>query len=160
MTLGPGEGRESTVTENQNPPPYEPPGQPAEPAPPPPPPPVAPSPADPKEVEEGKVFAILSYALSFIGIPFFLVPLIMRNNHFSLYHAKQCLMIWIAGLAVSIVGGALTVICIGVVILVAGLIFLLVLDVIGLINAINGVQKPIPLIGQWGEDWFKGLQKQ
>ena len=42
----------------------------------------------PKDVEEGRTFAILSYALSFISIPFFLVPLIMRNNEFSLYHAK------------------------------------------------------------------------
>ena len=53
--------------------------------------------ADSKEVEDGKIFAILSYVLNFVGLPFFLVPLIMRNNAFSLYHAKQCLMWWIAG---------------------------------------------------------------
>ena len=49
------------------------------------------------DVEDGKAFAMLSYGLSLIGIPFFLVPLIMRNNEFSLYHAKQCLMMWLAG---------------------------------------------------------------
>ena len=127
-------------------------------------PPPEPAPAGPgelsNEVQQGKTFAILSYALSLIGLPFFLVPLIMRNNEFSLYHAKQCLMIWLGGVAVSIVGSILSVICIGVIILIAGMIFLLVLDIMGLINAVKGLQKPLPVIGQWGEDWFKGLQKQ
>ncbi len=127
-------------------------------------PPPEPATEDPgelsNEVQQGKTFAILSYALSFISLPFFLVPLIMRNNEFSLYHAKQCLMIWLGGVAVSIVGSILSVICIGIIILIAGMIFLLVLDIMGLINAVKGLQKPLPVIGKWGEDWFKGLQKQ
>lgn len=113
----------------------------------------------PQEIEEGKVFAILSYALSIIGLPFFLVPLIMRNNEFSLYHAKQCLMIWLAGIAVGIAGGILTFICIGPIVWIVGYIFLLVISIIGLINAAQGQMKPLPLIGKWGEDWFKGLKK-
>jgi len=120
----------------------------------------APSPAaSPQEVEEGKAFAILSYALSIIGLPFFLVPLIMRNNGFSLFHAKQTLIIWLAGIAVSVAGGILSFICIGIIIWVVGFILLLVLTVIGLINAAQGQQKLLPVIGQWGEDWFKGLKK-
>jgi hypothetical protein len=59
--------------------------------------PAAPAPAPAgggsKEVEEGKAFAVLSYVLGLVGIPFFLVPLIMRNNEFSLFHAKQCLIL-------------------------------------------------------------------
>ena len=112
-----------------------------------------------KEIEEGKVFAILSYALSFIGLPFFLVPLIMRNNEFSLYHAKQCLIIWLGGVALSVISAPLSVICIGVILALVGGIFLLVLNIMGLINAVKGEQKPIPVIGKWGEDWFKGLKK-
>ncbi|OQA29426.1 MAG: Chloroplast import component protein (Tic20) [Verrucomicrobia bacterium ADurb.Bin345] len=113
----------------------------------------------PKDVEEGRTFAILSYALSFISIPFFLVPLIMRNNEFSLYHAKQCLMIWLAGIVVGMVGSLLMVVCVGVILLPAGMIFLLVLAVMGLINAVKGEQKPIPVIGKYAEDWFKGISK-
>lgn len=112
-----------------------------------------------KEVEEGRTFAILSYALGLIGLPFFLIPLIMRNNEFSLYHAKQCLLLWIMGIAASMIGGLLIFVCIGVVLLPAAMIFLLVLDIIGLINAVKGEQKPLPLIGKWAEDWFKGLKK-
>ncbi len=120
----------------------------------------APAPAEPglpKDVQEGKTFAILSYALTLIGLPFFLVPLIMRNNTFALYHAKQCLMIWLGAIAISIVGSILSVVCIGIIILLAGWIFLVVLDIMGLINAVKGLQKPLPLIGKWAEDWFKGL---
>jgi hypothetical protein len=72
------------------------------------PPPAAPAAAIPaKEIEEGKAFAILSYVLSLIGLPFFLVPLITRNNAFSLFHAKQCLLLWLAGVVVSVVSGIL-----------------------------------------------------
>jgi len=120
--------------------------------------PAAPA-AGNNEVEEGKVFAILSYALSFVGLPFFLIPLIMRNNEFSLYHAKQCLILWLAGLVGSVVSGILMVVCIGVFLWVAVCIFCLVLNVMGLINAIKLEMKPLPVIGKWGEDWFKGIKK-
>lgn len=123
-------------------------------------PPVQPGGSQPSsEVEAGKAFAVLSYALSLIGIPFFLVPLIMRNNEFSLYHAKQCLLLWLAAIGVALVGGITTFICIGVILLPAGGIFLLVLNIMGLINAINAQQKPLPLIGKYAEQWFKGITK-
>lgn len=83
----------------------------------------------------------------------------MRNNEFSLYHAKQCLILWLAGIAISVLGGILTIICIGVIVLLGGMIFLLVLNVMGLINAINGKQEPLPIIGRYAEDWFKGITK-
>jgi uncharacterized membrane protein len=114
----------------------------------------------PPEVEEGRTFAILSYALGFIGVPFFLVPLIMRNNEFSLYHAKQCLMLGLCGISVGIVGTILTpVFCIGVILFFAGLVLILVLDILGLVNAVKGEQKPLPVIGKYADDWFKGLKK-
>ena len=125
------------------------------------PPPIPPAAPDPmsKDVEEGRVFAILSYALGLIGLPFFLVPLIMRNNEFSLYHAKQCLVLWLAGIAVSVVSVPLMVVCVGLILLPAAMIFLVVLDVMGLIAAVKGEQKPVPLLGKFGEEWFKGLIK-
>ena len=117
-------------------------------------------PVFPPEVEEGRTFAILSYALGFIGVPFFLVPLIMRNNEFSLYHAKQCLMLGLCGIAVGIVGTILTpVFCIGIILFIAGLVFILVLDIMGLVNAVKGEQNPLPVIGKYADDWFKGLKK-
>ena len=145
---------EKKVPESQ-PAPETPEGKPTPPAPPSEPVPAATA----QEVEDGKAFAILSYALSIIGLPFFLVPLIMRNNEFSLYHAKQTLMIWLLGIVGGTISGILTFICVGVILAVALGIFLLVITIMGLIAAAKGEQKPLPLIGKWGEDWFKGLKK-
>ncbi|MFO7870904.1 MAG: DUF4870 domain-containing protein [Kiritimatiellia bacterium] len=123
-------------------------------------PPEAPASSVPAaEIEEGKMFAVLSYALSFVGLPFFIVPLIMRNNALALYHAKQCLLLWLAGVAVGVVSVPLTLVCIGVVLGPAAGIFILVLCIMGLINAAKGVMEPVPLIGKWAEDWFKGINK-
>jgi uncharacterized membrane protein len=118
------------------------------------------APSFPKEVEEGRTFAILSYALGLIGLPFFLVPLIMRDNEFSLYHSKQCLMLALCGIAVCVVGTILApVFCIGIILWIAGSVFILVLDIMGLVNAVKGEQKPVPVVGKYADDWFKGLKK-
>lgn len=114
---------------------------------------------DAKEVEEGKAFAILSYVLAFVSLPFFLVPLIMRNNDFALYHAKQCLLLWIAGAAGSMVCGLLSLACIGLLMFPLLFIALLVLAIMGLMTASKGEVKPLPVIGKYAEDWFKGIRK-
>ena len=120
---------------------------------------VTPPAALPKEIEEGRTFAILSYVLSLIGIPFFLVPLIMRNNEFSLYHSKQCLMLWLAGLVIAVIGAPLMAICIGFILVPIAGIMLLVLTIMGLMNAVKGKQEAVPVIGKYADDWFKGITK-
>lgn len=114
---------------------------------------------DAKEIEEGKAFAVLSYVLSLIGLPFFLVPLIMRNNAFALFHAKQCLILWLAGLVVSVATVILSFVCIGLILGPVAGIALLVLCIIGLIGASKGEVNTLPLIGKYGEAWFKGIKK-
>jgi uncharacterized membrane protein len=118
----------------------------------------------PQEVSAGKVLAILSYVINFLRIPFFLVPLIMRNDRFSLYHAKQCLGLWLAFLATAVViwsftlvtcgiGAIISLPCFGVLIIGA-----IVLDIIGLVHALNGECKPMPIVGGFSERWFKGIE--
>jgi uncharacterized membrane protein len=113
----------------------------------------------PQEIEEGKVFAVLSYVLCIFGVPFWILPLVMRNNDFALFHAKQCLMLWLAGFAGSAIAAALMLVLVGFVLLPVLLIVLLVLLVIGLVGAINGQAKPLPLIGPYAVEWFKGVRK-
>ena len=112
---------------------------------------------DAATVEAGKTFAILGYALSFVGLPFFLVPVITRDNAYSLYHAKQSMMIWLAGIIVSVVSVILTVICIGPIVGLVGALGLLVLNILGLLQSVNGEAKPLPLVGKYAVEWFKGL---
>lgn len=114
---------------------------------------------DEQEIENGKTFAILSYVLGFLGIPFFLVPLIMRDNDFSLYHSKQCLMIWLVGIVGGTISGILMLVCIGVLTAIAIGVFILVVEIIGLMNSTKGLAKPLPLIGKYAEEWFKGISK-
>jgi len=103
-----------------------------------------------EDVEEGKLFAILSYLIPFV----FIVPLIQKDNHFSLFHAKQVLLLGIAGLGVGILSMIPFLGCI------LFLLFLPVLAfaIIGLVFAIQGLYKPLPLVGDFAEDWFKGMK--
>jgi uncharacterized membrane protein len=112
-------------------------------------------------VQKGKLFGILCYACNFAGLPFWIVPLAMRDNAFSLYHAKQCFVAFLIALAVFLVSIPLApIFCIGFVTGIAAAVFLLVCNIIGLINVSNNVAKPLPIIGRWGEDWFKGITLQ
>jgi hypothetical protein len=49
-----------------------------------------------KEVDEGKVFALLSYASLPTGLPLFAIPMIQRDNAFALQHAKWAGVAWLA----------------------------------------------------------------
>lgn len=114
---------------------------------------VAPAPGvGTQEIEDGKVFAILSYVIPL----FFIVPLIQRNNEFALFHAKQVLLLSIAAIVIN---GALSVSCFLVFLVPIVGTLSLVLAIVGLINAIKGEFKPIPLIGKFAIDWFKGIGK-
>ena len=109
------------------------------------------------DVDDGKVLAILSYIIPILCI----IPLIQKDNNFSLYHAKQCLLLIIASFVLGIASSVLApVFCIGAILGVVGTPFLFVLWVMGLINAIKGEVKPVPLIGKFAEEWFKGIQKE
>lgn len=113
---------------------------------------------DAKTIEDGKTFSILSYALNFISLPFCIVPLITRDNAYSLYHAKQSLTILLASAAVAIISSLLVpIFCLGFITGIVGGIFLFVLNAMGLMQTIKGEAKPLPLIGKYAIDWFKGI---
>ena len=110
--------------------------------------------ADASDVEKNKGMAILAYILFFI-------PLLTgdhKTSPFVKYHTNQAIVLWLAAIAVYI---ALTIIImIFAFVLPWGLwkflriIFYLVryaplvLGIIGIINAVQGQMKPLPVIGQ------------
>jgi len=109
--------------------------------------------ADASDVEKNKGMAILAYILFFI-------PLLTgdhKTSPFVKYHTNQAIVLWLAAIAVYI---ALTIIImIFAFVLPWGLwkfiriIFYLVryaplvLGIIGIINAVQGQMKPLPIIG-------------
>lgn len=105
---------------------------------------------DKNDVDNGKLFAILSYLVPF----FFLVPLIQKTNTFSHFHARQALAFVLLAIALSIVTMLLPLSLLGIVSPVL-LLAQLALIVIGIIHAANGHAKHLPLIGQFADLTFR-----
>jgi len=120
-----------------------------------------------EEIAAGKALAIVSYVCNFFHLPFFLVPLIMRGDRLSLYHAKQCLLLWLTVLVLSLPVGILAfiftvataglgvciVIPLSILIWIAGVI----INIMGIVNAAAGRCEPLPVIGPFAERWFAGI---
>ncbi len=97
------------------------------------------------DVEEGKVWAAIGY----LGI-LFLIPLFAKkDNDFAQYHAKQGLVLFVAGLVASFIG---VVPFLGWIIAPLIGIFTFILFIMGLMNALGGKKKPLPVIGKYGEN--------
>jgi uncharacterized membrane protein len=109
--------------------------------------------ADAADVEQNKIFGVLSYLPPLL----FLVGLLAaRQSKFAMYHCNQGLVLTLAAFAVSIANMILDHILVFIPVLgwlmMAALslgifIGIIVLVIMGIINAVNGVCKPLPLIG-------------
>lgn len=106
-------------------------------------PPAAPK-ADNADAEKNKAMAIIGYIIPIL----FFIPLVTdaKNSLFAKYHANQQLVLLIAAIAVNFIGTFIPVLG-WFVILPIGTIVLIVLAVMGIINAAKGEMKPLPIIG-------------
>ena len=87
-------------------------------------------------------------AIAYLGILFF-VPIITHpKSEFAMFHANQGLLLLLAGIIVSVVGSVIPVLGWFVIAPIGG-IFILVLFILGLINALQGKMKRLPLIGNF-----------
>ncbi|MBD3238204.1 MAG: DUF4870 domain-containing protein [Candidatus Moranbacteria bacterium] len=101
-----------------------------------------------KDAEENKAIAAIGY----IGI-LFLVPLLAKKDSpFALFHAKQGLVVCIIWIGYSIVSIFLTPVpIVGPVSLAALFLIILILNIMGIINALGGKKEKLPVIGEWAE---------
>ena len=114
------------------------------------------------EVQRCRTVALLCYVISIVSI----VPIITRDNEYTLYHAKQGLLLFIAIVAGPVVFTVLmiTLSAVGLGTLVtliswAYWIAVIVLVVIGAMNAWKGLRSPLPVIGPFAEKLFRGITK-
>jgi uncharacterized membrane protein len=100
--------------------------------------------ASSEDVEKNKAMAIIGYIIPIL----FFIPLVTdaKNSPFAKFHANQQLILLIAAVVVNIVGGIIPFIG-WFIILPLGAIFLLVVAIMGIINASKGEMKELPLIG-------------
>jgi len=102
------------------------------------------------DVEEGKPFAFLGVFLTIVG--FLIVFLTKKENKYAMLYAKQGLVLFIAWVAVWVVGWVLVFIPIlGWLVMSVAYILLLVLWIIGWVYALSGEEKEIPLIGKYAK---------
>lgn len=91
-----------------------------------------------QDIEKNKTMAILAYFIFFI-------PLLTdaKDSKFAKFHANQALLVWLVG----VVSWFLTVTFFGAIIGLPLSLVAFVLWIIGLMNAVNGQMKRLPVIG-------------
>lgn len=106
---------------------------------------------DANDVESNKVMAILAYIGILVFVPIFAAP----NSQFARYHASQGLTLFIFEVVYGVIMGILAAILgsvpvVGAIFLaifgLCGLVFL-ILMICGIVNAVNGRAKDLPVIG-------------
>jgi len=110
-------------------------------------PPESPTPpAEPQGEGEGgdKVMALLCYLGILVVIPL----LVKKDDAYVKFHAKQGLVLLIAWIILSII---FVIPFVGWVVGFIGYIILLVLGIIGIVNALSGKMKPLPIVGKFAE---------
>ncbi len=100
-----------------------------------------------KELNKG--MAVLAYVL-------FLVPLLTdaKNDEYVKFHLKQSIGLVVTAIAVNVVGAVVPVLGWFVIAPLGGIV-VFVLWIIGVLNAMNGEKKPLPLIGKFAEENLK-----
>jgi uncharacterized membrane protein len=96
------------------------------------------------DAEKNKAMAIVGYILPIL----FFIPLVTeaKNSSFAKFHANQQLNLLLAAIAVNVVGGIIPVLG-WFIILPFGSLALIVLAIMGIVNAAKGEMKKLPLIG-------------
>lgn len=104
-----------------------------------------------QSVEDGKTIAIISY-ITLIGLIIALVMNGEKKNPFAKFHIRQSLGLMLTSLATSIIG---IIPFIGWIISIVAFFLLLYMWIMGLMNAINGKEKELPVLGAKYSEWFK-----
>jgi uncharacterized membrane protein len=96
------------------------------------------------DVEKNKLMAIVGYIVPIL----FFIPLVTegKDSPFAKFHANQQLVLLIVAIAVNVAGTMIPVIG-WFLILPIGVIVVLVLAVMGILNASRGEMKRLPVIG-------------
>ncbi|HYC69745.1 MAG TPA: hypothetical protein VEB66_00975 [Opitutaceae bacterium] len=114
------------------------------------PPPATATPAPVVETGEDKTVAILSY-LTIVG---FIIALIMhgqKKTQLGAFHLRQTLGFVITGFAIGVVS---VVPILGWLIAILSMPVFFVFWIMGLVSAIQGKLKPVPLVGEHFQKWF------
>src|SRR4030043_2293072 len=96
------------------------------------------------DAEKNKAMAIVGYIIPIL----FFIPLVTdaKNSPFAKFHANQQLILLISWVIVNVLGGGIPVLG-WFIIWPLGTIFLIIVAIMGIINASKGEMKELPVIG-------------
>lgn len=112
-----------------------------------------PGPAGQSSSMDPKTIGIISY-ITLIGT---IIALVINNNDknpYASFHIRQALGLGLSLIVVSVIA---IIPILGWIIYLIGGLFLFVCWIIGLIGALNGEEKLVPVLGEKYQEWFKGL---
>lgn len=98
------------------------------------------------KMEDEKIWAVLSY----VWIISILVLLLKKDVPYAFYHAKQGLALFLLETVGAFILGFIPVI--GWILLPFFWIGIIILLIIGVVNALQGKKAPLPLIGTYAEE--------
>ncbi len=102
--------------------------------------------------DNGKIVAIAAY-FSIIGL---IIAFVLHTNdktELGIYHIRQSIGIILVSIFLL---GTVMIIGIGILITIVQ-IGLFVYWILGLVSAIQGEKKPVPVLGEKFQEWFKGI---
>lgn len=103
--------------------------------------------------QSDKSIAIIAY-ITLIGL---IVAFVMNNEKkqpYASYHIRQSMGIMLSGLALGFIN---IIPILGWIVCLVGILFLFVCWIIGLIAALNGQEKAVPVLGKHFQEWFKSF---
>lgn len=110
---------------------------------------------------DARTIAWLSY-ITFIG---WIVALVQHSNSqvkssLAVFHLRQSFGLIITWIAMYIIGIIITVATLGIGIILMWVLYVgvFLLWIMGLISAINGEEKPVPLFGELYQNWFSFIK--
>lgn len=101
----------------------------------------------------GKQIGMIAY-LTVIGLIIAFVMNSEKKSEFAQYHIRQMLGLFVSGVAIGLIG---IIPFLGWLVVIVGVFVLFYMWVIGLIAAINGQMKTMPILGKKYEEWFAGV---
>ncbi|MFH1890904.1 MAG: DUF4870 domain-containing protein [Candidatus Kuenenbacteria bacterium] len=95
--------------------------------------------------QENRIIAALSYIWVLCLVPL----LTRRNDEYCQFHAKQGLVLFVGSFAVMVLG--MIPVLGWLIILPLGWLFLVILSILGIINALQGKKWKMPYVGKYAE---------
>lgn len=103
--------------------------------------------------QDETMMGVVAY-ITVIGLIIAYVTNQEKKNPFVQYHIRQSLGLALTGFVIGVVN---VIPFLGFIISILAFFFIVYLWIMGLMNALNKQEKPVPLLGKKYDEWFKNI---